>query len=162
MKYNRLTLVERVGTSRWRQSIWHCICDCGNEVDVIISSLRSGNTKSCGCYHRERASQAVIKHGHNINYDKTLTYKSWINMKARCTNSKHSEYNTYGGKGITVCDRWLHSFENFLEDMGERPTQDYCIDRIDSSKGYYKENCQWITQLENSTKAGCMKKTKRN
>ncbi len=85
-----------------------------------------------------------IKHGKS----KTSEYKSWAGMKERCCRPNHPAYKNYGARGITVCDRWLESFENFLEDMGSKPTAEHSIDRVDNSKGYSPENCKWATNLE--------------
>lgn len=86
-----------------------------------------------------------IKHGHSFK-KLSPTYKTWLGMKQRCLNSNHTAYKYYGAKGKSVCDRWL-KFENFLEDMGERP-KEKTLDRIDSRLGYFKENCRWATFVE--------------
>ncbi len=77
-------------------------------------------------------------------------YSTWDGIKARCHNKNNKRYKDWGGRGITVCNRWLYSFDNFLEDMREKPTPEHQIDRIDNNKGYYKENCRWVTQAENN------------
>jgi hypothetical protein len=97
-------------------------------------------------YTGQKAS--AFKHG----WSTTLTYKSWISMIERCTDPRNASYNRYGGRGITVCDRWRRSFEAFLEDMGERPSMDHQIDRIDSDGNYTPTNCRWLTRSENNAR----------
>lgn len=110
-----------------------CKCDCGELRLVHVSSLRSGNTQSCGCYHKDRAT----KHGHHG----TRTYRIWAGMVQRGTGKKNN--GNYKGRGIVVCDRWL-SFDNFLHDMGECP-ENLTLERLDNDKGYTPENCAWRT-----------------
>ena len=88
-----------------------------------------------------------LQHGHALLEGNTPTYRTWIEMKARCFNRNKSQYPHYGGRGITVCERWKHSFENFLADMGERPVG-MSIDRIDVDGNYEPSNCRWATQAE--------------
>lgn len=118
-------------------------CDCGTTRTVSAFTIRKGQSKSCGCLSSEVTSVRSRKHG----YTKTKTYQCWVNMRARCKYPSHKYYNLYGGRGITVCDRWLNSFESFLADMGEQPSE-LEIDRIDVNKGYSRENCRWATLIE--------------
>lgn len=117
---------------------WLCLCDCGNKKIVENKKLINNIITSCGCLKS--------KHKHHVyhNKSKTIEYSTWINIKNRCNNINNKDY---GGRGITVCDRWLNSFENFLEDMGKRPVNT-SIDRINNNLGYYKENCRWATKEE--------------
>ena len=112
---------------------WKCLCDCGKSSVVMGQSLRRGQTKSCGC------AQAPITHGKSGIKE----YSVWDAMIQRCTNVNHKNYHNYGGRGITVCDRWK-KFEHFYEDMGE--ANGLSLDRVDNDKGYSRDNCRWATQ----------------
>lgn len=145
-RYGRLNVIEeRFDGGRDRK--FFVECDCGTGFVVRLASMRSGITKSCGCYSRENSTANNRKHGHNTRKNgASPTYYTWAAMIQRCTNEKDKSYARYGGRGINVDERWL-SFENFLEDMGERP-KDLSIDRIDNNKGYYKNNCRWATRSQ--------------
>lgn len=131
-----------VVVSKWGKGKWICLCDCGEYVVVIKCNLINGDTQSCGCFRRElRTTHGQAKYGKT-----TTTYKIWQWMKDRCGNKNNQRYEDYGGRGIKVCQRWLKS-ENFYEDMGKRPKR-LSIERVDNSKGYYKENCRWATRTE--------------
>lgn len=119
---------------------WLCRCICGIERVVIAQSLANGASRSCGCKQQELSSYSNKKHG----MAGTRTYKSWHSMHQRCQGKGGHE--SYVLNGITVCERW-NSFENFVEDMGERPAY-MTLDRIDGTKGYYKENCRWATHKQ--------------
>ncbi len=123
---------------------WLCKCSCGNESIVLHENLKTGNTKSCGCKSsRNTLSERVTTHGKS----NTKTYNSWRAMKDRCYCKSHSEYERYGALGIVVCDKWKDSYENFLEDMGERP-ENHSLDRINPFGNYDPENCRWATYKE--------------
>lgn len=125
-----------------------CLCDCGNETVVRENTLVNGKVKSCGCLRYERLLASHTKHGYNLlTGNAKRTFRIWTGMVARCTNPNNKDYTNYGGRGIKVCDRWLNSFEAFLEDM-EVPDEDLQIDRIDNNQGYFKENCRWTTIKE--------------
>ena len=143
--FNKLTVLGRcedyISPKGNKVVKWECICECGNKTKVIGSILKSNGTKSCGCLNYEPTNTI-----HNKRF--STEYSSWRSMKRRCTEPTNNTYKNYGGRGIKVCDRWLESFKNFYEDMGDKPSQNHSIDRIDVNGDYEPGNCRWISLKE--------------
>jgi len=135
---------------------WLCRCDCGGEKAVLSKGLKSGNTSSCGCFHREQTSRAKRTHGFTAGAKKDPLYRVWVSMIQRCHNPNDTGFGRYGGRGIVVCDRWRFGengevgFVCFLADMGYRPSSKHSLDRIDNQRGYEPDNCRWATDVEQS------------
>jgi len=140
-RFGRLVAIEMTESgAHWNK--WKCKCDCGEATIVFGGNLRRGNTLSCGCLQKERASKASLKHG----MGKTNIYRVWSMMKDRCFNPRSHAYKNYGGRGITVCQRWL-KFENFIKDISPlKPGM--TLDRKDNEKNYCPSNFRWATYAE--------------
>lgn len=146
-RFGRLIVIQRVFDNRYEKPVWLCKCDCGKEKIIYGNSLRMGATQSCGCLQIEIVTHSNTKHGHSKNKKRSKIYSTWSDMIQRCTNPKDTGFHNYGGRGITVCKRWM-KFENFLKDMGEPPTNKHQLDRIDNDKNYCKTNCCWSTRKQ--------------
>lgn len=139
-KYGRLTLLSGAGEKRLFR------CDCGVEKMIYYRNALKGLSQSCGCLHKERASQAKTTHGHSRGGKITPEYQTYRSMIARCTRPTNVRFAEYGGRGIKVCDRWLRDFSAFYADMGQRPSPAHSIDRVDNDADYEPSNCRWATR----------------
>jgi hypothetical protein len=147
-RYGRLIAKAFVGRNKHGHSLWECICDCGNTKITTANLLRMGDSKSCGCLRPEATAARNFKHGHNTRGQRKGEYNAWCSMRQRCNNPHTESYGLYGGRGIIVCDRWLHSFENFLSDMGPKPSPTHSIERRNTNGNYEPGNCCWATPKE--------------
>lgn len=141
-KFGRLTVTKH-SHRKGAHQFWLCRCDCGNDKAVRTDHLQQGRVRSCGCLHKELASKRAATH----RLSGTVMHRLWLGMHNRCRNPNEPGYKNYGGRGIDVCERW-RTFENFLADMGPRPSDDHSIERIDNDRGYEKSNCRWATNKQ--------------
>jgi hypothetical protein len=144
LKVNRIEVLSYEGQNKSSQSVWLCRCDCGTLFRSVGKDVVKGHTKSCGCWQREARIITHTTHGQS----KSPTWVCWVEMLKRCRNTKFVHFKHYGGRGITVCERWL-TYEQFIQDVGERPTKGHTLDRWPNNDGNYEPgNVRWATWIE--------------
>lgn len=154
MRFGRLVVVADSGVkASYGDRLWDCTCDCGSTIRTVAYSLKSGRTTSCGCRMMEESSRIIRAYnsevGHGLRFHPL--YKTWDSMIRRCLNPAQPRYRDYGGRGITVCERWRglpDGLRNFIEDVGERPSPKHSLDRINNDGNYEPANCRWATASE--------------
>lgn len=146
-RFGRLEVIEYVMPEHGR-GFWRLKCDCGKEHNAIPHDVVTGKCKSCGCYHDERCKERAAKFEHSVYENKRL-YSIYNWVKRRCFNKSEPRYKDYGGRGITMCDEWRKSFDNFADwALTHGYTDDLTIERVDVNGDYCPENCKWITLAE--------------
>lgn len=155
-RFGHLVVLERVQAgpaTGGKRVVWRCRCDCGSEASVTGHELACGDTTSCGCVRRAKIASLSRSHGHTAGNSISGAYRSWQAAKSRCENPRNAKFATYGGAGISMAPEWSQSFEAFYAEMGDRPPG-MSIDRLDQTKGYEPNNCQWATAAEQSKNTG--------
>lgn len=147
-KYGRLTVIKHIGKDKYNNAIWKCKCSCGNIITIRGATLRNGKAQSCGCLRKEMTKQ-LAKNNIIHNMSNTRLYRVWQGMKSRCYYKQNNRYKDYGGRGIKVCNEWIHDFTAFYEWAINNGYQDnLTIDRIDVDGNYELSNCRWITSRD--------------
>nr|ABN71535.1 conserved hypothetical protein [uncultured bacterium] len=142
-RFGRLVVIGEAPAVSGRRQL-HVRCACGTEKSVRLGHLRHGKIVSCGCWHGGDIGERSIKHGRT----ESAEYRTWLNIRNRCTKPRHHNFAYYGGRGITVCPEWLVSFTRFLDDVGPRPSRHHSIDRKNNDGPYAPDNVRWATKSE--------------
>lgn len=146
-RFGNVVVLSLAGRTKAQKRTWTCRCDCGREFVAAGGNLKSGRSRSCGCYRNAAQGKRIAERSLTHGQSNSPSYRSWAAMLTRCTNSNATGFHRYGGRGIAVCDRW-RDFAAFLTDMGERPTGK-SLDRWPNPDGNYEPgNCRWATPKE--------------
>lgn len=153
------SVISRAANGIGGRSLWLCCCRCGTERIVVGKSLRRGDSTGCGCVRYEALAKRLFRHGQTCSRPGKhraagTAWQSWAAMKDRCLRPSHTSYQYYGAVGVTICARWLDSFDHFLSDMGNRP-RGLTLDRINNDRGYEPGNCRWATTTQQSRNQKC-------
>lgn len=152
--FGRLTVVAADGRTNAKQTRWHCRCECGGEALTTTGKLRGGHTTSCGCFKREATAFRFRKDGLFTGGERHPLFDTYNKMIGRCYNQNDAAYEAYGGRGITVCDRWRFGVGGktglaiFIKEMGPRPSSRHSLDREDNDGNYDQSNCRWATKKQ--------------
>lgn len=147
-RFGRLVAIECIGVDNEKRALWRCRCDCGRETIVQGKSLRSGNTKSCGCLNLDLATSRIVALNTTHGQSHSVLFGRWGNMLCRCYNSHSVNYKDYGARGIKVCDEW-HDFATFYKwAMEHGYSESLTIDRIDPNGNYEPSNCRFATKRQ--------------
>lgn len=151
LKFNRWDVVANAPSDKNNQSMFECRCECGAIRVILGTHLKSGKSRSCGCLKTEELIQRSLRHGYSRVGNISPIYSIWLAMKDRCLNPNCHAYKYYGGRGIKICERWKNSFEDFLEDIGKRPSKNHSLDRYPNNDGDYEPgNVRWATKMQQS------------
>lgn len=146
--FDHLTVVGTTPGKRGR--LWVCQCECGQSKAVSSAHLKKRAVTSCGCKTLGKRRTSALKHGGNRRSGRSKEYSTWAKIIGRCTNPNDAAFPDYGGRGITVCQEWVGSFQAFFDHIGPAPSNRHSIDRIDNEKGYHPGNVRWATAAEQS------------
>lgn len=161
-RFDRL-VVECIALKKNNRVYWKCKCDCGNFINVLAYNLTKKQTRSCGCYNKEKAKERMTKHG----LSRHPLFSIWKAIKRRCYDTKSTSYKNYGGRGITVCDEWKNSYINFYNwamsngyknEKLKSGKNKWTIDRINNNGNYEPSNCRWTTDLVQSQNTRIVRK----
>lgn len=148
-KFGKLTVLKFIGNDKYNNRIWECICECGNITKVNSCSLRSNNTKSCGCLIKEVSSKIGLNNKKDFIMSQTKIYRIWDGICQRCLNPKTIKYKNYGGRGIKICDEWLNDSQVFYDwAINNGYKEGLSIERVDNNGNYEPNNCKWATVKE--------------